>query len=85
MARQEIKETGKNNAVAIRKQLVKSCKRVVIKAGTRLLVDAAALARLVGTNQNCPGFRNSGNPGLIQSRRNRTDQSRIEKTAETSF
>ena len=36
-----------NDALSIRKRLVGSCKRVVIKAGTRLLVDAAALARLV--------------------------------------
>ena len=47
MARQKIKDTGMNDVLSIRKQLVKSCKRVVIKAGTRLLVDAAALARLV--------------------------------------
>ena len=47
MARQKIKENNNSDAVSIRKQLVQSCKRVVIKAGTRLLVDASALARLV--------------------------------------
>ena len=47
MARQKIQEKNSNDAVSIRKQLVGACKRVVIKAGTRLLVDASALARLV--------------------------------------
>ena len=47
MTRQKIKDTGNNDTLSIRKHLVQSCKRVVIKAGTRLLVDAAALARLV--------------------------------------
>jgi hypothetical protein len=31
----------------IRKKLVKSCRRVVVKAGTRLLTDPAMVARLV--------------------------------------
>jgi glutamate 5-kinase len=47
MKAQESGKTCNADPAAVRRQLVKNCKRVVIKAGTRLLVDAAALARLV--------------------------------------
>ena len=48
--------------VQARKQVLKSCRRVVLKVGTRLLADRTAIARLV---TQIHALRESGHPCKI--------------------